>query len=163
MKKLFFLGALFAVGLGFTACSSDKDSVADDAMPIDNATGTNYIAISINLPFEQSSVTRASTTDNNGDVTYSDGLAAEYAVNDATLVIFDKTTKNFKVAYNLGLTTDNFENVSTSNNVTETSTKKVLHVSNSIAAGDLALVILNKNSVFTLSGNNVQFTAGPNF
>ena len=163
MKKLFFLGALFAVGLGFTACSSDKDVVADDVTPNDNATGTNYIAISISLPFEQPSVTRSAATDNNGDVTYDDGLAAEYAVNDATLVIFDKSTKNFKAAYNLGLTTANFETVSTSNNVTETSTKKVLHVSNSVAAGDFALVILNKNGVFTLSGNNVQFTSGTDF
>ena len=93
MKKLFFLGALFAVGLGFTACSSDKDSVAEGTNPIENG-GGNYLAISINLPtVSNPNMTRAEDNDdvaddNNGQVTYKDGLDTEWAVNDATLLIF---------------------------------------------------------------------------
>lgn len=162
MKKLFFYAALFAAGFAVTSCTSDKDVV--DNLPKDNATGSNYIAMSINLPTEPSATTRSATTDNNGNVTYADGLAAEYAVNNATLIIFDKTSKACKAAYNLNLTTSNFTTASTSNNVTESSTKQVINVGNNIAAGDLALVVLNHNSLFTISSENkLQFTVGTDF
>ncbi len=162
MKKLFLLGALFAAGLAVTSCSSDKDEVTGGAL--DNATGSNYIAMRINLPTEPSASTRSDATDNNGHVTYNNGLAAEYAVNNATLIIFDKTSKACKAAYNLNLTTSNFTMASSSNNVTETSTKQVINVGNNIAAGDLALVVLNHNSLFSVSSDNkLQFTAGTDY
>ena len=52
--------------------------------------------------------------DNSGQVSFDDGLSAEYAVNNATLIIFDKDSKEFKQAFNLsssGFTTDDTFNV----------------------------------------------------
>lgn len=150
MKKLFFLGALFAVGLGFTACSSDKDSVADVSGPIENG-GGNYIAIGINLPATSTGITRAAATDNAGNVTYDDGMASEYAVKDATLLVFSSATGNaFKGAYTLN--TAPWTNASDdTENVTEYSTKVVQKVGSGIVDGDLLMVILNNNGLVTVN------------
>ena len=79
MKKLSFL-ALAAVGLLLGACSSDKD-VADQQTPSWDGQGEGYISLSINLPTTPGS-TRASNDK------YDDGLAAEYKVKDAALLLF---------------------------------------------------------------------------
>ena len=152
MKKLFFLGALFAVGLGFTACSSDKD-VADVNGPIENA-GENYLAISINLPTNSASATRAD--DNADHVTFDDGLDAEYEVKDVTLLVFSKETGNaFKKAYSLSK--DGFTKDGTDKQVTSHGTKIIQMVGTSVVAGDLALVVINNNDLFTLDGNDIKF------
>ena len=83
MKKLSFL-ALAAVGLLFGACS-DSD-VADKAGQVEND-GKGYIAVQIQLPSIPASSTRAAN-DN-----YDDGLATEYAVKNAALLIFHGTTE----------------------------------------------------------------------
>ena len=143
---MLFLGALFAVGLGFTACSSDKD-VADEKSPqAENNGGGKYIAMSINLPVSSAAVTRAATTDNNGTVTYSDGLPAEYAINDATLLIFSSDDK-FIEAYDLTNATKPWE-TGQSNNVTNYSTKVIQPVSGSVTVGSKLLVVLNHNNIF---------------
>ena len=87
MKKSLFFGALFAAGMLMTACSSDKD-VVENNVPTGENGGKKYIAIGINLPTDPASTTRGETTDNNGQVTYKDGLETEYAIKNATLVIF---------------------------------------------------------------------------
>ena len=152
MKKSLFFGALFAAGMLMTACSSDKD-VVENNVPTGENGGNNYIAISINLPSATNSMTRAD--DNGGQVTFEDGLSTEYAVNNATLIIFDKDTKEFKQAFNLsssGFTTDG-----TDNQVTSHGTKIIQMVGSSVVANDLALVILNNNGLFTLEGNSIKF------
>ena len=152
MKKSLFFGALFAAGMLMTACSSDKD-VMENNVPTGENGGNNYIAISINLPSATNSMTRAD--DNGGQVTFEDGLSTEYAVNNATLIIFDKDTKEFKQAFNLsssGFTTDG-----TDNQVTSHGTKIIQMVGSSVVANDLALVILNNNGLFTLEGNSIKF------
>lgn len=157
MKKLFFLGALFAAAIGFTACSSDKDSVAEGTNPNENG-GGNYLAISINLPtVSNPNMTRAednddNADDNNGQVTYKDGLDTEWAVNDATLLIFKATSQTFVAAYDL---TPSFQRQTTQENVTSYSQKFVQQVSGDVAANDLMLVVLNKNSLFTYAGNTI--------
>lgn len=152
MKKLFFLGALFAVGLSFTACS-DKD-VADDSTSLGkDLGGEHYIALTINLPQDPASYTRAAPTDNNGSVDLTDGLADEYAVSNATLLIFNAEETQFKAAYSLS---NAFSTVNTSNHVTEASTSKCIqHVASSIVAGDKALVILNHNGLINVSGSDL--------
>jgi hypothetical protein len=150
MKKLFFLGALFAVGLGFTACSSDKDVVAEGTNPNENG-GENYIAIGINLPTADMGFTRAGEDkDNNENVTYDDGEAYEYTVNDAMLLIFGTGPDPlFKGAY--GLSTAPWKNTDgTEYNVTEYSTKVVQKVGSTISADDQLLVILNSNSLINI-------------
>ena len=98
MKKLFFLGALFAVGLGFTACSSDKD-VAENSGQIVNG-GDKYIAIGINLPVDPASTTRAGSPDNADQAVLDDGVDVEYAVKNATVIIFDGSN-SFSFAKNV--------------------------------------------------------------
>lgn len=143
MKKLFFLGALFAAGLGFTACSSD-DAVADNSS-IENG-GGNYIAISINLPNVPTSVTRT-TTDNGGNVVdLNDGLATEYEVKNATLIIFDNSG-NFVEARTID--TKPWTS-STDDHVTRVSTKVVQKVGGSVATGYQMLIILNNNGLINV-------------
>ena len=145
MKKLFFLGALFAVGLGFTACSSDKDEVANASGQSENG-GGNYIAISINLPNVPTSVTRT-TTDNGGNVVdLNDGLATEYEVKNATLIIFDGSG-NFVEARTID--TKPWTS-SKDDQVTRVSTKVVQKVSGSVATGYQMLIILNNNGLINV-------------
>ena len=144
-KSMFLFGALFAVGLSFTACSSDND-VAENG-PIENG-GGNYIAISINLPVDPASTTRAD--DNSDQVTYDDGLATEYAVNNAMVLVFDESTKNLKGAYTI---TPSWE-TSSDGNVTWKSKQIVTKVGSDIVADDLMLVVLNNNGLFEVQSDN---------
>lgn len=93
MKKLSFL-ALAAVGLLFTACSSDKD-VADQGREI--STGSEgYVGISISLP-SASSVTRANDELNNGKID-------EFDVMNAYLYLFkgnEEATATYLKRYSL--------------------------------------------------------------
>ena len=145
MKKLFFLGALFAVGLGFTACSSDKDGVASASGQSENG-GGNYIAISINLPNVPTSVTRT-TSDNGGNVVdLNDGLATEYEVKNATLIIFNGSG-DFVEARTID--TKPWTS-STDDQVTRVSTKVVQKVGGSVATGYQMLIILNNNGLINV-------------
>lgn len=153
MKKSLFFGALFAAGMLMTACSSDKD-VVENNVPTGENGGNNYIAISINLPSATNGMTRAD--DNGGQVTLDDGLSGEYAVNNATLIIFDQSTMKFKQAFNLSST--GFSTSGTDKQVTSHGTKIIQMVGSSVVANDLALVILNHNDLFTLEGNSIKFS-----
>ncbi len=139
MKKLSLL-ALAAVGLLLGACS-DKDEAAVSGSE-DNG-GGKYLAISINFPNVPANVTRA-TSDNGGNVVdLNDGLAAEYEVKDATLIIFDGSG-NFVEAQTIDTKP---WTTSTDDHVTRVSTKVVQKVGGSVAAGNKMLVILNNNSL----------------
>jgi hypothetical protein len=143
-KSMFLFGALFAVGLSFTACSSDND-VAENNGPIDN--GESYVSFSICLP-------SASSTRGVND-TFDDGLPAEYQVNDATLVLFrgtDAASATALSAYDLSSIW------STSADAQITTTSKVVTPINSsdkpTGSDELfAYVILNKPSSFTIDGS----------
>ncbi len=143
---MFLLGALFAAGLGFTACSSEKD-VAENPDAIENG-GGNYIAISINLPNNPATNTR--TDDNGGNVEYNNGLASEYAVKNATLIIFDASGNyvEARVIDPKPWTT------SSDNNVTRVSTKVVQQVDGNIAKDYQMLVILNHNDLIKVTTSN---------
>ena len=84
MKKLFFFAAMFAAGIAVTSCSSDND-VIQEQVSLNNkfdAQGNAYVNIAINMPSTKG-VTRA-----NG--TFDDGIAAEYDVKNAVLVLFTR-------------------------------------------------------------------------
>lgn len=153
-KRSMLFGALFAAGLSFTACSSDKD-VVENNVPTGENGGNNYIAISINLPQSAEGTTRATTTDNNEQVTYDDGLATEYAVKNATLIIFSDATNEddatFVGAYSINTSP---WNSGASKNVTVYSTKVVKLVSSEVVAGYRAMVVLNHNNILTVSDDN---------
>lgn len=155
-KSMFLFGALFAAGLSFTACS-DKDVEAENGTPGENG-GGNYIAIGINLPTSaNAAMTR--TTDNAGDVTYDDGDATEYAVNNISLLIFDGSD-NFLEAYTLA--DDTWKNDDDDDNVT-TYQRFTQQVSSSVTTSCKMLVILNHNDLITVNSNNSLTIGGALF
>lgn len=157
MKKLFFLGALFAVGLGFTACSSDKDSVATNRL---DGQGEGYISIGISLPTDPSATTRANDS-------FDDGISDEYEVDNAYLLLFtgaNETASTFAGIYSI--------NADPLNNNASAQISKEAQVSTKIDGSLLtgtnvyAYVILNNNGVvtnysatspsaFTFAGNSI--------
>ncbi len=159
MKKLSFL-ALAAVALLFGACASDKE----DAKPVvvdENA--DQFISLSINLPTTSQLATRngTDTDDNNygdGYFELNDGLASEYAVKDALLIVFRPASSGkeddatFVGAYEIS---PEPWTTSSDHQVTKTSAKIVQKVGSTVAAGDLALVILNRNSLVDFSSPNL--------
>lgn len=109
MKKLkFFSLALVALTLG--ACSSD-DVVVNDQPGTVPAGEPGYVSLAINLPTQPSTRTES----------FDDGLASEYAVNNATLFLFSGSSEaaaTFQSAYDLNVTS--FSNVTDDpNQITE--------------------------------------------
>ena len=148
MKKFSFL-ALAAAGMLFAACSSDKDVAA--GVPQTTEVGEGYLALSINLPTAPQSITRA--TDDNGSGTFDldDGLETEYDVKNAYLLVFkpgaSEDEATFKTAFNI--TTQWVSNGDP--HVTVNSKNVVKKVGTTIAEGDLALVVLNRNNIYTFA------------
>ena len=96
MKKQFGLPLMLASALAFSACSSD-DVVDNGPKDIAALTDGGYVKMSINLPSRSASAFKA-----NDD--FNDGLAAEYKVKDATLILFqgnDEASARFHSAYML--------------------------------------------------------------
>lgn len=150
MKKLSFL-ALAAVGLLFGACSSDKD-VAENGTPGWDGEGDGFISLSINLP-----TTPAATRAANDN--FDDGLANEYKVKDAALLLFAGASEAAATcisAQQLTLPFDKEDNdtpESPADNLTY-SYQTVATVSGNIAATDklYALVCLNYKNVMNITG-----------
>ena len=90
IKHFFGLAVLAAMT---ASCSSNNELVNGGNGSGENESGASYASITIDLPTTSS--TRATTNDQ-----FDGGTASEYAVNDATLVIFEKGTatseKDFK-------------------------------------------------------------------
>ena len=89
IKHLFGLAVIAAMT---ASCSSNEDLGTAGSGTGTNETGVSYASITINLPTANG--TRATNDQFNG------GIASEYAVNDATLLIFEEGTEasenNFK-------------------------------------------------------------------
>lgn len=168
MKKFSFL-ALAAVGLLFGACASN-DAIDDGAKGQDiTDKGDQFVTLSINLPSTNQLATRTDTeTDDNhyGDSNFelNDGLANEYDVKDAMLVIFRPAGSSEDDATFVGAYEISPDSWSTSSDqqVTRTSAKVVTKVGGAVQANDLALVILNRNNLVSLSGTTLK-VAGADF
>ena len=80
IKHFFGLAVLAAMT---ASCSSNNDLVNGGNGSGENESGVSYASITIDLP--TTSGTRAA-----GDPVFNPGSANEYAVNDATLLIFKK-------------------------------------------------------------------------
>lgn len=160
MKKQFGLPLMLASALAFSACSSDD--VAENG-PKDIAALTNggYLKMSINLP-SRAANGGFRTTDQTG-VTLEDGLAKEYNVKDAILVLFEGVAGNegeavFHSAYDI--TTSMQLEGTTTDQITST-TKLVKKVNKGGDANKVdpantlyALVILNNNGLFEVTPTN---------
>ena len=155
MKKLSFL-AMAAFGLLFAACSSDKDVAAGEKDQVAEK-GNQFISLSINMPTQNIAGTRATDDNNYGDSNFdlNDGLPSEYAVNNAYLVLFHPATATtpeddatFVAVYDVN--TEPWTD-SADPHVTKNSAKIIQKVGSTVASGDLALAILNKNSLITFT------------
>lgn len=161
MKKQFGLPLMLASALAFSACSSDD--VADNG-PKDIAALTNggYLKMSINLPSRAANGGFRATEDQAGSVTLEDGLAKEYNVKDAILVLFEGVAGNegeavFHSAYDI---TTSMQLEGTTDQITST-TKLVQKVNKGGDANKVdpantlyALVILNNNGKFKVAADH---------
>lgn len=158
MKKQFGLPLMLASALAFSACSSD-DVAENGGKDISALTNGGYLKMSINLP-SRAANGGFRATEQDGYVNLEDGLAKEYNVKDAILVLFqgdNEADAKFHSAYEL--TTSMQKDGSTQ--ITST-TKLVKNVNiggqgNPLKpAGDklYALVILNNNGRFEVDAKN---------
>lgn len=160
MKNKFILLALSALALA--GCSSDKIDVVDDSSTKGfDENGNGYITLAINLPTRGTEATRSNENDQ-----YDDGTADEYKVNDATLILFDGNEGETELQATFGEALDlNFnmnqdvdkDNITVQGRVTK-------KITNTYHKYKYALVVLNRNGVFTVDSskklyfNNDAFT-----
>lgn len=153
-KTLLFSVALAGLMLG--SCSSSDDLNGGGNNTGSNQSGDGYVAFTINMPSLSGSSSRAFDSSNDQ---FKDGLAKEYAVKDATLLLFDGADENsatFVAAYKLS--TEPWKDLAPSDdNITTQSRKIVQKVTRSINKAK-ALVILNKNGIFTIDDTDNSLT-----
>lgn len=146
MKKSLLFSAVLA-GLMLGSCSS-SDDIAGTSEKF-SADGKGYVNITLNLPTQPQSTSRAANDQ------FEHGVADEYKVNDATLILFagaNEATANFKAAYTLSgwKTEAQTEQISTK-------LTKVQQI-NAIAAEPsdkiYAFVVLNNNHALKVTAAN---------
>lgn len=155
MKKSLLFSAVLA-GLMLGSCSSSDDIAGSNTGF--NETGKGYINISLNLPTQGKNVSRAANDDT------ADGVADEYKVNDAALLLFAGANENdavFQGAYNLdGLKKNNIEN----NVQISTQLTKVQEISSISASGNIyAFVLVNKGSNINVGTDHTMTVNGSPF
>lgn len=147
MKKFRFL-AFAAAGMLLAACSTN-DTIADGGQDATKE-GTGYLSVTINLP--TTPATRAANDK------YDDGLASEYAVKDAQLLLFhgeSEAAATFFQAVNLILP-DRVDEIP-NDNITS-SYLSYAEVNDSYTKDLYALVLVNSKNVFNLGGETPTFT-----
>lgn len=149
MKKSLLFSAVLA-GLMLGSCSSSDDLNGGNTPA--NQDGSGYVSLSLNLPTRSGSMSRAENDK------FDDGLAAEYAVNDGTLLLFegtDEANATFAGAYTLKNLSMNLVGTST-DNIT-TTTKITQKIKNGLSSGTnnfYAIVVLNNNGTLTVDDTN---------
>lgn len=158
MKKIYLPLALAAT-LTLGACSSDNVVDNGGSKPIDLSKG-GFVKMSLNLPTDNNRGSRAELND---------GLASEYGIKNAYLVLFEgkdehnkENEATFKGAYELN--SSDFENVGdTPNHVTLT--KRIAFANDTKPAEGnklYALVVLNNNGLFTVDATHTLTFATTN-
>ena len=150
MKKLIF-PAVAALALGLASCSSDEVNPGNGGQPSFAQGG--YAKVAINLPSQSGSNRGANDS-------FEDGLASEYKVNKATLILFqgaNETDAEFHSAYELNVSME--DNEDTPNQITST-TKIVERVNNGDLSGNklYAMVILNGGTNVTVAADHLTAT-----
>lgn len=151
MKKIYLPLALAAT-LALGACSSDNVVDNGGSNPIDLSKG-GFVKMSLNLPTDNNRGSRA-THDLN------DGLANEYGIKNAYLVLFGEKNVGdkeddavFKGAYKLS--ERDFETVGDNNHVTLTKRVAFANDTKPETGKKLyALVVLNNHDLFTVNADN---------
>lgn len=155
MKKIYLPLALAAT-LALGACSSDNVVDNGGSNPIDLSKG-GFVKMSLNLPTDNN---RGSRTE------LDDGLANEYGIKNAYLVLFeggdDENKAVIKGAY--ALSNSDFEAVGNDNNHV-TLTKRIAFANDTKPAEGnklYALVVLNNNGLFTVDATHTLTFATTN-
>ena len=139
IKHFFGLAVLAAMT---ASCSSNNDLVNGGNGSGENESGVGYATLSINLP--TTSGTRAA-----GDPEFNPGDANEYAVKDATLLLFKKDADgNFKFQETVNLGNMEPWTSSSTSGITTTAklTAKITKAEVGANKGYYALIVLNNNS-----------------
>lgn len=157
MKKIYLPLALAAT-LALGACSSDNVVDNGGSNPIDLSKG-GFVKMSLNLPTDNNRGSRAELKD---------GLASEYGIKNAYLVLFEgkdehnkENEATFKGAYELKNSDfSNFEAVGDDPNHV-TITKRIAFANGTKPQSGrklFALVVLNNNGLFTVDANTHKLT-----
>lgn len=157
-KSLLFFAVLAGLMLG--SCSSSDDLAGGNTSA--NQDGNGYVAFTINLPSQSGSSSRASNSTNDQ---FNDGMAKEYSVKDATLILFNGAAtegeSSFVEAHKLSTTPWTNKNPA-DDNITTQSKKIVQKVTKSITNAK-ALVILNNNNTLTVGDDGTLKVNGTEF
>lgn len=160
MKKIYLPLALAAT-LALGACSSDNVVDNGGSNPIDLSKG-GFVKMSLNLPTDNNRGSRAELND-----TLKDGLANEYGIKNAYLVLFERENKKseneatFRGAYELENSDfKDFEAVGDNpNHVTITKRIAFANDTKPQTGNKLyALVVLNNNGLFTVDATKHELT-----
>ena len=158
IKHFFGLAVLAAMT---ASCSSNNDLVGGGNGSGENESGASYASITIKLP--TTSGTRAGAVSGSKNDQFDEGTASEYAVNDATLLIFQKVGESeneYKYIETAELgNLDPWKNDNTTGITTESTTITAkLEQATAGENGDYyALVILNNE---TSTGTKVTLPSG---
>lgn len=161
MKKIYLPLALAAT-LSLGACSSDNVVDNGGSNPIDLSKG-GFVKMSLNLPTDNNRGSRADLDD---------GLANEYGIKNAYLVLFEgkdehnkENEATFKGAYELKNSDfSNFEAVGDDPNHV-TITKRIAFANGTKPQSGrklFALVVLNNNGLFTVNATSHELTFATN-
>lgn len=149
-KTLLFSVALAGLMLG--SCSSSDDLNGGNNTG-SNQSGKGYVAFNINLPTQSGSSSRAGSENDQ----FNDGTANEYAVQNATLLLFDgadEASATFKGAF--ALSTEPWKNQSPANSNITTKSKTIVQEVNGTFTNAKALVILNHNGILNVTGTSLS-------
>lgn len=164
MKKQFGLPLMLASALAFSACSSD-DVAEKGSKDISALTDGGYLKMSINLPSRAANGGfRTPTEDQAGHVTLEDGLAKEYNVKDAILVLFQGDNEGDAVFHSAYELTTSMQMDGTAQITSTTKLVKNVNIGgegNKLPSGNklYALVILNNNGRFAVNGNKLKYVS----
>ena len=144
IKHFFGLAVLAAMT---ASCSSNNDLVNGGNGSGENESGASYASFSINLP--TTSGTRADDTPS-GSPSFENGDKNEYAVKDATLLLFKKDATTGKFIFQEYVDLGNMEpwTSSSTSGITTTAklTAKITKAEAGANKGYYALIVLNNNS-----------------
>ena len=141
IKHFFGLAVLAAMT---ASCSSNNELVNGGNGSGENESGASYASFSINLP--TTSGTRADDTPS-GSPSFDNGDKNEYAVNDATLLLFQKDGSDFKFKEHVDLGNMEPWTSSSTSGITTTAklTAKITTAEVGANKGYYALIVLNND------------------
>lgn len=151
IKHFFGLAVIAAMT---ASCSSNNDLVVGGGNGSgENESGVSYASFSINLPTTRGTSGTRADGDPKGTPTFENGDKNEYAVKDATLLLFQKDGSDFKFKEHVDLGNMEPWTSSSTSGITTTAklTAKITKAEVGANKGYYALIVLNNN------GNKITY------